>query len=169
MSWRGGAWSPRRSSFAFRIDYDQAIADDEARIAWAKRSIERGWYRRSWPYIDHPELGTYDATELHQLVLYCEDVATSAGFSAQDVADLADSLDLLDSALRYRPSLPEPGMASGRRGSELAARIEELSLGGQWLHASEDDARAALRKARASRARHLRNREKYGPRRATTT
>lgn len=164
MSWHGGAWSPQRSSFAFKIDYDEALADDEAKIAWAERSIERGWYRRSWPYVDRPELGTYDASELHQLILHCEDVATSAGFSAQDVSDFADLLDQFDSVRRLRPDLPEPrsGAAGLRRGKEVDDEIRQLTLGGQWLHASEDAARAALRKAKASRARHRRNREKYG-------
>jgi hypothetical protein len=162
VSWRGGAWSPKRSGFAFKIDYEKAIAEDEVEIAWAERSIERGWYRRSWPH-DNPEHGMYDARELHQLVLRCPEVAASAGLSAQDVADFANSLDQFDSAKRHCPSLPEPqpGSRSLLRGDEVARELERVTLGGRWLHEDEAAARAALRRAKASRSRHRRNREKY--------
>jgi hypothetical protein len=55
--------------WGFKIDYARAIADDEASIRWAELSIARGWYRRSWPY-DDPALGSYETTELWQLILY---------------------------------------------------------------------------------------------------
>lgn len=163
MSRRGGAWSPKRNAFAFKIDYDKAIAQDEEEIAWAERSIERGWYRRSWPFAD-ARLGAYEARELFDLALHCEDVATAAGLTAQDVSDLANTVDRFVVAKHHRPDLsdPQPNPAGHLRGREIAAALEVLSFGGRWLFKSEDDARTALRKARASRARHIRNREAYG-------
>jgi hypothetical protein len=149
--------------WGFKIDYARAIADDEASIRWAELSIARGWYRRSWPY-DDPALGSYETTELWQLILYCPEAAAAGGWSAQDRADLAQALDLdmwNESQRRRCGELPEPqsGSAGIRRGEAIADEVQRL---GGLVFRDEEAARAELRRAKASRARHLRNRAKYG-------
>lgn len=164
MSWRGGAWAPRADrGFGFAIDYEQAISQDEREIAWAQRSIERGWYVLTMPY-DDPALGSYEADTLWRVALHFRDAWPSLGVTAQDVADLAQALDLDDAARRLHPDLPEPqpGAAGIRRGEAVLSDLEALSLGDMRLHRDEAGARLALRRAKASRARHRRNREKYG-------
>ena len=154
--------STKGRGWGFKIDYARAIEDDEARIRWAELSIARHWYRRSWPYPD-PALGTYETTELWELILHCPDAATAGGWSVQDRADLAQALDLdmwNDSARSLFGELPEPqpGVAGIRRGEQIAAEIS--SLGG-FVFRDEAEARNELRRAKASRARHVRNRAKY--------
>lgn len=149
--------------WGFKIDYDRAIADDEASIRWAELSIARSWYQRSWPY-DDPTLGSYETTELWQLILYCPDAAAAGGWSAQDRADLAQALDLdmwNESQRRRCGELPapQPGSAGIRRGEAIADEVQRL---GGFVFQDEAAARAELRRAKASRARHLRNRAKYG-------
>lgn len=162
MSWRGGAWAPKRHGFGFPIDYAKAIAEDEREIAWAERSIERDWYVRTRPYGD-PTLGDYEADELWSVALHFSDAWARLGVTAQDVADLAQAIDLDDTARRLHPNLPEPqpGAAGIRRGVAIVAELEALSLGGMRLYRDEVAARLALRKAKARRARHRRNQEKY--------
>lgn len=149
--------------WGFKIDYARAIAEDEARIQWAELSIAKGWYRRSWPY-DDPALGSYETTELWQLILYCADAAAAGGWDAQDRADLAQALDLdvwNERERRRCGELPEPqpGPAGLRRGEAIADEVQRL---GGFVFQDEGAARAELRRAKASRARHLRNRAKYG-------
>ena len=67
--------------WGFRIDYARAIADDDARIAWAERSIQHGWYKR--PIGEHG----YVVGEMWELVLYFPDVSQALGFSLQDIDD----------------------------------------------------------------------------------
>lgn len=149
--------------WGFKIDYDRAIADDEAGIRWAELSIARGWYRRSWPY-ENPALGSFETVELWQLILYCPDAAAAGGWSAQDRADLAQALDLdmwNERARSLWGELPEPqpGPAGLRRGEAIVDEVQRL---GGFVFQDEAAARAELRRAKASRARHMRNREKYG-------
>lgn len=154
--------------WGFKINYTEAIANDGAIIQWAELSIERGWYIRSWPYED-PALGSYETTELYQLILYCVDAATAGGYSPQDRADLANAMDLdlwSEAACRRLQSMkiaplpePQPGIAGIRRGEAIAAELAKL--GGIGVFRDEPAARAALRRAKASRARHIRNHAKY--------
>lgn len=141
--------------WGFKIDYDLAIAQDEAWIAWALRSIERGLYRRSVSSLD----GRWktEIIELHLLVLYFRDASTALGYSAQDVADLAAYVDF--DVWKLFPELPseQPGRAGHDRGKALLAE-----LSGSFLYPDEETARGDLRRARASLARHRRNRDKYG-------
>jgi hypothetical protein len=151
----------KNRGWGFKIDYARAIADDEARIAWAELSIARGWYRRSWPYAD-PALGTYETTELWQLILHCPDAATAGGYTLQDRADLANALDLdmwTEASRRMFGDFPEPqpGSAGIKRGEKIASELT-----GGWVFKDEAAARTELRRAKASRARHVRNRAKYG-------
>jgi hypothetical protein len=157
----------RSRGWGFRIDYDRAIADDDARIAWAQRSLERGWYRREIPYL-HME-GSMELLELWQLVLYCREVATSADYTEQDVADLACQLDVDIWAMH--PDLPSEQAAplGWRRGEAIVLELKKLSEGGLYLIEDEAAARRELRRAKASRARHLRNQEKYDRPRTPTT
>lgn len=55
--------------WGFKIDYAKAIADDDARIAWAELSMRHGWYKR--PVGDHG----YVIAELWELILYFPDAA----------------------------------------------------------------------------------------------
>ncbi len=134
MSWRGGAWTPKRNGFGFQIDYAQAIADDERMIAWAERSLERGWYVRTMPYGD-PALGDYEADELWSVALHFSDAWTSLGLTPQDIADLAQAIELDNTVQRLHPDLPEPqpGAVGIRRGEAIAAELAALSLGGMRL------------------------------------
>lgn len=157
--------STKDRGWGFKIDYDRAIEDDEARIRWAELSIARGWYRRSWPYPD-PVMGTYETIELWQLILHCPNAAAAGGWSAQDRADLAQALDLDMWNERARSLFgelpePQPGSAGIRRGEAIA---DEITRQGGGVFRNEAEARAELRRARGSRARHVRNREKYGRR-----
>jgi hypothetical protein len=152
----------RHGGFGFRIDYDLAIAQDERVIAWAERSVERGWYVRTLRY-DDLALGSYEADELWKLAIYFPDSWTSLGLTGQDVADLASSLDLLDEVRRHsRIPDPQSGASGIRRGDAIVAELEVLSLGGMRMYRDEVAARADLRRSKASLARHRRNRDKYG-------
>jgi len=148
----------RDRGWGFAIDYDRALAEDEVAIAWAERSIQRGWYRRSRLSRD----GSFEIEhmQLLDLILYHRDVAATAGYSPQDVADLSAYCEV--DVWELYPDLPaeQPGRPGHERGRQLLAEIEALS--GGWLYRDEAAARAGLRRARASRARHLRNRDKYG-------
>lgn len=139
-----------KHGWGFQINYDQAIAEDEARIAWAERSIARGWYRRLLPNVSHE----FEIQHLWQLVLYFRDVATTAEYSPQDVDDLSAYVD--EDIWKLFPDLPpeQPGRAGHDRGKAILAELHKLSEGDSWLHKDEPDARADLRKAKASRARH---------------
>lgn len=142
------------SGWGFKIDYAKAIADDDSRIAWAQRSIERGWYRRP--------VGTagFVVDQLWELVLYFSDIPQTLGFTLQDAADYAYWADA-EFAWTHNADLPEARQdAAGRaRGKEIAIEIDRI---GGRLFSDESEARAELRKAKASRARHIRNREEYG-------
>lgn len=152
-----GNYSSR--GFGFAIDYDKAIADDELMISSAQRAIEHGWFRRS---ITCKNGATFEVIELWQLVLYFRDVADAAGFSAQDISDFAGYLD--QDIWSMHPDLPEH--RTGRDGYLRGKEIHEQLTGeyAVWLYKDELDARVGLRKAKASRARHIRNRDRYGRR-----
>lgn len=84
-----------RSGWGFQIDYAKAIADDDARIAWALRSIEHGLYR-----IERGERGDggerdarFDVTSLIDLVMHDPQVFYRLGYAPQDLADLAGDMD----------------------------------------------------------------------------
>jgi hypothetical protein len=142
--------------WGFKIDYAKAIADDDARIGWAELSMRRGWYKR--PVGDHG----YVISELWELILYFPDAARAAGLSLQDVADYARVVDA-DLAWTHNPELPEARQdaAGWKRGHEVDAEIARI---GGWLFADEAAAKLELKRAKASRARHIRNREQYGRR-----
>lgn len=124
------------SGWGFKIDYAAAIADDDSRIAWAKRSIERGWYRRA--------VGSagYVVDQFWELVLYFTDVSQALGLTLQDVADYAYWADA-EFAWTHNAELPEARHdAAGRlRGKEIAAEIDRL---GGRLFSDEFEARAEL-------------------------
>ncbi len=151
-----GRWS---RGFGFAIDYGRAIADDDFLIAHAQRSIERGWYRRSIPFRDGS--GMLEVTDLWQLILYFRDVSAAAGYSDQDVADLAGHLD--SDIWQLFPDLPDcrPTSEGRLRGREIAGEIASME---GMLYPDEAAARLGLRRAKASRARHVRNRDKYARR-----
>lgn len=158
MTWRSGVRFERRG-WGFKIDYDKAIAEDDMMIRRAQRSIELGLYQRKLPYLNGS--GTFDVLDLWQLVLYGRDVATSLGYSAQDVADLANYVDMDIWAIH--PDLPQPqdSRAGYQRGKQILAEIDALCLN-CTLYKDEADAKDGLRRAKASRARHVRNKDKYG-------
>lgn len=122
--------------WGYKIDYAKAIADDDLRIAFVLRSIERGWYRRPLPYQDGS--GVHDVMDLWMLVLYFRDVSASLGLSDQDVADYAAFLE--ENVWVRFPDLPpeQPGRAGYERGKAIHAQIEQFS--GNWLHAYRVDA-----------------------------
>lgn len=142
-----------RSGWGFKIDYAAAIADDDRRIAFAASSIESGLYRRS--------VGTMEIQELWQLALHFPDVSAAIGLSDQDVADLAAYIEY--DIWACRPELPaeQAGRVGYDNGKTLFARVSARAEGGQWLFKDETEARAELRRAKASRARHIRNQDKY--------
>ena len=143
--------------WGFKIDYAAAIAEDDHRIAHAQRSIEHNLYRRSIPYLNGE--GFMEIDELWQLALHFSDVSTALGLSDQDVADLAAYLDY--DIWTCRPELPtvQAGRVGYDRGKAVDAQIGRKQ--GRWLLKDEAEARTELRRAKASRARHVRNREKY--------
>jgi hypothetical protein len=158
MSWNYPG-SRSSSGWGFKIDYDRAIADDDLLISHAQRSIDRGWYRRSIQSTD----GTWvlEVVDLWQLILYFRDVADAAGYSAQDVSDLAGYLEV--DVWKLHPDLPD--CRSSREGYLRGKSImDEIQPMEGMLYQDEVSARAGLRRAKASRARHVRNREKYGRR-----
>ena len=120
----------------------------------AEHSIQHGWYRR--PIGEN----AYIINEMWELVLYFPDVSHALGFTLQDIADYARTVDA-DFAWKHNPKLPEARQdgAGWRRGEEVAREVAQL---GGWLFADEAAARLELRKAKASRARHIRNQERYG-------
>ncbi len=144
-----------RSGWGFKIDYVAAIADDDRRIAFATSSLEHGLYRRSIPYLNGD--GTLEIQELWQLALHFPDVSSALGLSDQDVADLSAFLEYDIWALR--PELPaeQVGRVGYERGKELFKQVGTSA----WLYKDETEAKAELRRAKASRARHIRNQEKY--------
>jgi hypothetical protein len=149
--------------FGFRIDYDRAIAQDDRVIAWAERSIERGWDLRTVPY-SAPALGSCEVNELWMVALYFPDALPGLGLTAHDVANMAQAMDMYDEAANSHPGLPrpDPGAPGFRRGEEVFSGLQEMSFGGMRLHRDEAAERSDRRRTMASRARHVRNREKFG-------
>jgi hypothetical protein len=117
--------------------------------------IDRGLYQR---HITGDGLD-YLVDSLVNLVCYFPDAAASAGYSKQDIADLAWYGEKDLSA--FRTDLPPP--AGGREGYDRGKRIAHELSEFVWLLPGEPEARAALRKAKASLARHKRNQAKFGP------
>lgn len=154
----------RGNPFAFRIDYAAALRDDDRAIAWALRSIERGWYRGPHPVAttDDGVVHQVDARELWQLVVYRRDVASSLGYTTQDLADasLVSELQLE----RAYADLPPPRryVEAAMRWEQILGELEILSEGGRWLYPDEAAARCDLRLLRARRARHARNQTRHG-------
>ncbi len=157
VSLHGGAWTPQRRGFGFAIDYDKSIADDDLMISNAQRAIQHGWYRRS---IACKNGAMFEVIELWQLVMYFRDVADAAGYSAQDISDLAGYLE--QDIWSMHPDLPDH--RTNREGYLRGKQIAEQLTGeyAVWLYRDETDARKGLRNAKASRARHVRNKEKFG-------
>jgi hypothetical protein len=147
--------------WGFKIDYARAIADDDLMIAHAQRCIEGGWYQesRSIPLADGSGQ-LYQVMDIWMLVLEFRDVSSSLGLSDQDVADYAAYVDY-DVWARH-PILPaeRPGRAGYDRGKEILAMID--AIGGIHLPTDEKQAKKWLSGARASRSRHVRNRDKFG-------
>jgi hypothetical protein len=153
--------SNRKSSgWGFKIDYVAAIAEDDFRIAHAASSIAYGLYRRTIPYM-HGE-GALEIQELWQLALHFQDVSATLGLSDQDVADLAAYLEYDIWASRSDLPAEQAGRVGVDRGKALFERIGARAEGGRWLLKDEAEAHTELRRAKASRARHVRNQEKYG-------
>ena len=138
--------------WGFKIDYAQAIADDDKRIAWALRSIEHGLYSR----MRGDRATRFDVVSLINLIWADHDVARRLGYSPQDLADLAAEIDY--DIWKDHPEIPD-----ARNPRESDARVGEIcrDVDGNWLFKDEVDARLELRRAKASRARHVRNQEKY--------
>lgn len=147
----------RRNPWAFKIDYVAAIRDDEREVAQLSAQITHGWYQVE---ITTPR-GSWTAHDLYQLVLYVPGIAARMGLTPQDVADYADWCEIDDALLdAAHPSLPSPrpGRESRVRANEIDKRLAEHRI----LRRNEDDARVALRKAKARLARHKRNQLNYG-------
>jgi hypothetical protein len=152
---------------SIKIDYAAAIADDDARIAWATRSIEHGLYKRL-----RGEQGTrFDITSLLDLCMEDPSVFYRLGYTPQDLADLANEAGQEDLWDRFT-DIPDPRhpRESHARLTEICRGISGVSAGGStaarlhcplYLFQDEADARAELRRAKASRAKHIRNQDKH--------
>lgn len=148
-----------RSGWGFKIDYVAAIADDDRRIAFAACSLEHGLYRRTVPYLKGD--GVLEIQELWGLALHFPDVSAALGLSDQDVADLAAFIEY--DIWTHRPELPaeQAGRVGYDHGKALFTQIGASAGGGAWLYKDEAEAKMEFRRAKASRARHIRNKEKY--------
>lgn len=141
-----------RRGWGFKIDYAQAVTDDDSRIAWALRSIEHGLYK-----IARGERGArIDVVSLIDLVATDPQVFYRLGYTPQDLANLSGEMDL--DIWQLHPDLPDV-----RHSREDRARIDEIfrDMADRFLFRDEAEARAELRRAKASRARHVRNQEKH--------
>ena len=142
-----------RGGWGFKIDYAAAIADDDARITWAIRSIEHGLYKRL-----RGGDARFDIVTLLDLCMEDPSVFYRLGYTPQDLADLADETGQEDLWDRF-PELPD-----ARQPRESHARLTEVCRdisGWMYLFRDEAEAKAELRRAKASRARHVRNQKKF--------
>jgi hypothetical protein len=142
--------------WGFKIDYARAIADDDAMIANYQKCIEHGWYRRFIPYADGS--GQFEVIDLWMLVLEFRDVSRAMGLSDQDVADYAAYVEY--DVWERHPDLPDgrTGRDAYNRGKEIHAMVKDVTCS----PLDEKQARKFLTQAKASRARHIRNRDKFG-------
>jgi hypothetical protein len=155
----------KNTGWGFKINYVEAIKDDEARIKFALMCLDKALYSRPIRRQD-PSLqamyGDYVVDNIASLVCYFPDVAASLGLTPQDVADFAFYADV--DAWAMVPSLPESkDYKNGKRVCQiLETLVGHSDLANVRLFKDEADARANLRKARADLARHKRNQIKYG-------
>lgn len=146
-----------RHGFGYAIDYDRAIAADLAEIADAERCLERGWLKP-----DELEAGGI-AYSLADHVLASTANAASLGMDDHDRACLADALEYSEAAFAHLGIALETvtdNRAWYRHGDALARRVSAATGWSSDLRTRER-VTLALRKARASLARHRRNKSKY--------
>jgi hypothetical protein len=148
------------SSFAYKIDYDKAIAEDEMEIA---RLTDPRLVAVTAELLPHEHALGHGAVEVFAFVVGSPErrAIRAAIFKLTD-ADLCavamwyDILDAIDDPMFVAGSSFATTAAALDRGKALAARLDGFHF------MTEPERRKALSKARASLARHKRNREKHG-------
>jgi hypothetical protein len=159
----------KKSPWSFKIDYDKAIAEDEAYIAKLTTCMEKGWYATqiTWSDTDGKTV-TSELMDLADLALYVPGVAASIPLSLQDLSDMV--------AYRTRHSDPDYenqirtgvekmlGVTLPPESSCWYQRGEGVvcSLDGFTFLPREAEVKTLLKKAKASLSRHKRNKVKYG-------
>lgn len=146
--------------WGFKINYAEAIRDDERRIACLTEQLAKGWFRAELP-TGLPERPTWTALDLRDLVLYVPGVAATVPLTPQEVADYVDYAEINDRLLaNAHPNLPTP--TKGREGYDRAKAIAARLDAHTYLEPSAELARVSLRKAKTSLSRHRRNQATYG-------
>lgn len=149
--------------FGYKVDYDREIAQDERDIREFEAALANGWTHEDRSLgLSLPELVVYAAGGVEPFagrVRY-----EALGLSPVDVAELA--VWVLDNCLGDLPPKLQELVDQGQELPGWHARgeiVHKLVSAHYHSHVlTEEQTRAALKKAKASLARHRRNREKHG-------
>lgn len=138
----------RSKGFGYAINYDRAIAEDEAAIALWTKFIEAKLFA------EKPGDAVLD-------VIVCRGGWERLGLTRQDALDLRDEFEYAES------DFPGDNLATDKESYANANRVFDTVIGPlvgtRWDPApTEAAAKAALKRAKASLSRHRRNKEKYG-------
>lgn len=137
-----------KNSFAYKLDYDKEIAQDEAAIARLETLLANEWLRG--------EQG--EASTLVCILFQDPTQAEKLGFTRDDVVALAYSLE----SDRFNDERPVEWMARSGRLGEAICKLMACNHATLSDLPARVDVVAALRRAKASLARHKRNKLKFG-------
>ena len=159
----------KSKGWGFKIDYDQAIREDEKVIAETLRALEHKWFQPIWhaplatikilPIVEG-ELEFSDSWNILTLFLLFPEFAYAAGLTDEDLGVLVYTLDGYEHERYNCFPAPVVGPATYKRSDELLKQIEALWPSG-YLY-SEEKLRTQLKHAKAALSRHKRNKIKYG-------
>lgn len=162
-----------KNPWAFKIDYDAAIKEDEKCIAFYMRALANDWttdavkafYAATFP----EKAAAYKASRGSEMgstatffysVVDIPAFAAACGLTTEDIAVLVATNDCFEDAYYDRfgkPSLSGPAL--WKRSDEICKLLDTLYF--EHLD-SRENLTKALKNAKASLARHKRNKAVYG-------
>lgn len=169
----------KKSPWSFKIDYDEAIKDDERQIEFYTRALANGWtrekatefYFKTFPeiaarYAADPSLGTFGTSlNFEHYVIVNPEVAAQCGLTPEDIGMLVYTSDGYEDP--YFERFPKPGYFDKvpgspnpwKAGDAISAKLKGLYFA--YLD-SEEHLKKMLKRAKASLSRHKRNKKLYG-------
>lgn len=168
-----------KKGWGLKIDYVQAIKEDEKCIAFYTRALANGWttekaaefYFTTFPeiaarYAADPTLGAFGTSlNFERYAVTNPEVATQCGLTPKDVGMLVYTSDGYEDPYFERFPKPPffdkvPGSVNPwKAGDAVSAKLAECYF--DYLD-SEERLKAMLKKAKASLSRHKRNQKLYG-------
>lgn len=145
------------SPWAIRIDYAQAIAEDEKNIVICERALANGWFvPAAWAgyYCGLSTLVMFGDAPVSGLDLSDEDRAALVAFYYNGRGEGVPPAHVALVEVAYKLD------GWYKRGCDVDLRLDALAPGGLL---TEEQWRARLKKAKTWLARHKRNAKKFGP------